>query len=250
MKSARSTRLLWLVVIMILSLSCSINMGNTPTAAPIVIPPTAIPQPTAIPPTPIPTDTPIPTAVPTKGPTIIDDNFNADTGRFKCETCIVAGGELTMGPFSLVDSWKPFIALCNDCGSIKNYKMSVDTWYESGNSQFGWGLVVRQDEKTTYLLAASSWLVYNVFSFDLGSASSGGVGYRTLIGNWSKGGLVAGRGINHLEVVMQDSSMAISINGMLIRNLDLKASSGQVGLWVGNWETSASFDNFHFEELP
>jgi hypothetical protein len=248
MKNAMITRWFGLIVLLTMAVGCGTGPASTPTAPPVV--PTNTPQPTQVPPTetPAPTNTPLPT--PTKGPIIIDDDFSTDTGRFKCETCIVEGGELTMGPFAMVDSYKPFVALCNDCGSIKNYKMSVDTWYNSGNSQFGWGLVVRQDEKTTYLLAASSWLVYNVFSFDLNTASSGGRGYRTLIGNWSKGGLVAGRGINHFEVVMEDSSMAISINGMLIRNLDLKASSGQVGLWVGNWETSALFDNFHFEELP
>jgi hypothetical protein len=181
---------------------------------------------------------------------LIDDDFSTDNGRFKCDNCVIANGELTMGPFPLIDSYQPFITLCSDCGSVKNYKMSVDVWYNSGNSNFGWGLVVRQDDKTTYLLAASSWLVYNVFSFDLSSASSGGIGYKTLIGNWSKGALTAGRGINRLEVVMQDASMAISINGTLHRNLDIKANNGQVGLWVGNWETSATFDNFYFEELP
>jgi hypothetical protein len=148
----------------------------------------------------------------------------------------------------LIDSWEPFIVLCSDCGKSTNYKMSVDMWYNSGNSNFGWGLVVRQDDKTAYLVAASSWLYYNVFSFDLSSASSGGVGYDSLIGRWSKGGLVAGRGVNHFEIVMNGSSMSISINELNIRTLDLPITSGQVGLWVGNWETSATFDNFHFEE--
>jgi hypothetical protein len=154
-----------------------------------------------------------------------------------------------MGSFAMVDSYTPFVAICQECGSFTNYKMSVDTWYESGNSSFGWGLVARQDEKITYLLAATSWQVYNVFSFDRSTESQGGRGYKTMIGNWSKGGLSAGRNVNHLEIVMQGSSMAVWINGRLIRNVDLKANIGQVGLWVGNWETSANFDNFHFEEI-
>jgi hypothetical protein len=47
---------------------------------------------------------------------------------------------------------------------------------------------------------------------------------------------------------MKGSSMTILINELNIRTLDLPTKSGQVGLWVGNWETSATFDNFHFEE--
>jgi hypothetical protein len=126
--------------------------------------------------------------------------------------------------------------------------MSADIWYVAGNSNFGYGLVLRDDNKENLYLAVSSWLVYNVFSFD--PSAGGGAGWKTLIGNWTKGGLVAGRGINTVEVVMQDSTLSITINGKLNRNIDLPSGSGQVGLYVSNWETGAGFDNFHFEELP
>lgn len=251
MKSPRSTRLLWLVVILILSLSCSIDMGTTPTEAPVVIPPTAIVKSTAIPPTPIPipTETPIPpTAVPTKGPTIIDDDFSTDVGRFKCDNCVIDGGSLTIGPFPMVDSWKPFVALCNDCGSHPNYKMSAETWYAAGNSNRGFGIVVRQDKKYTYLVAMSSWQLYTVFEFD--QTAGGGAGYRSLIGNWSKGGLGPGRAVHFIDILMKNGSMTLTINKDFSRVIDLPSGSGEVGLWVGSWETSASFDNFHYEELP
>ena len=251
MKSPRSTRLLWMVVILILSLSCSIDMGTTPTEAPVAIPPTAIAQATAIPPTPIPipTETPIPpTAVPTKGPIIIDDDFSSDTGRFKCESCFFDGESLTIGPFPLVDSYKPFVVLCGDCGSPPNYKMSVETWFAAGSQPLGFGLVVRQDKKYTYLVAMSSWQVYNVFEFD--ETAGGGVGYRSLVGNWSKGGLGPGRAVHFIDILMMNGSMTLTINKDFSRVFDLPSGSGEVGLSVGNWETSASFDNFHYEELP
>ena len=248
MQKARLTRFFWLAVLAALLIGCA-----APAVPPTPIPLPTQPPPTAIPPTNTalpPTNTPIPpTITPTPGPVVIEDDFSTDTGRFKCDKCVVANGALTIGPFDMVDSFTPFVTICEECGSFTNYKMSVDTWYESGNSQFGWGLLARQDEEFMYLLAATSWQVYNVFSFDRSTETKGGRGYKTLIGNWSKGGLSAGRKVNHLEIVMQGSSMAISINGMLIRNLDIKVSSGQVGLWVGNWETSANFDNFHFEEI-
>ncbi|MBI5934307.1 MAG: hypothetical protein HY867_11415 [Chloroflexi bacterium] len=250
MKNARQIRWFSLIVLATLLMGCSMGAA-APTATPVPptdtpIPPTATPVPPTA--TPLPTDTPLPT--PTPGPIVIDDDFSADNGRFTCESCTIEGGQLTIGPFPLVDSWQPFTVLCNDCGDVPNYKMSVDTWYNSGNNSFGWGLVVRQDEKTTYLIASSSWLVYNVFSFDLSSASSGGLGYKSLIRGWDKkSGLVAGRGVNHFEITMQGSTMTIMINGLNLRTFDLPTNDGQVGLWVGNWETSAFFDNFHFEEI-
>jgi hypothetical protein len=247
MKIARSTRFLWLAILLAMAAGCTMGPA-VPTATPV---PTETYTPSPVPPTetPIPTNTSTPTITPTPGPVVIDDDFSADSGRFTCEKCVVSDGKLTMGSFAMVDSYTPFVAICQDCGSFTNYKMSVDTWYESGNSSFGWGLVIRQDEETTHLLAATSWQVYNIFSFDRSTESQGGRGYKTIIGNWSKGGLSAGRNVNRLEIVMQGSSMAVWINGKLIRNIDLKVNNGQVGLWVGNWETSANFDNFHFEEI-
>ncbi len=250
MKTPRSTRLLWLVAILILSLSCSINMGTEPAADPIVIPPTAMPQPVVVQPTPIPipTNTTIPTPVPTQGPIVIDDDFSTDTGRFKCDNCVIGGGGLTVGPFPLVDSWKPFVALCSDCGTHANYKMSVETWYASGNSNRGFGLVVRQEKKFMYLVAVSSWQKYTVFEFD--QTAGGGAGYRHLIGNWSQGGLGPGRAVHFIDILMKNGSMTVTLNKDFTRAINIPAGSGEVGLWVGSWETSASFDNFHYEELP
>ena len=244
MKTARLTRLFWLVVLLILSVSCTIGPASTPTA-------TLVPTdtPTPIPPTetPLPTDTPVPTVTPTPGPVIIDDDFSTDAGRFKCESCYVENGELTIGPFAMVDSWKPFTVLCSDCGTFSNYKMSVDTWYAAGNSNRGFGIVVRQDDKFSYLVAMSSWQLYNVFEFD--QTVAGGAGYNTLIGNWSKGGLGAGRAVHHIDIVMQNGSMTLTINSGFSRIIELPSGKGEVGLWVGSWETSAAFDNFHFEEI-
>lgn len=247
MKNVRS-RLLWLTVIVILTLSCGIDFG-TPT--PAVEPPAPALQATPIPPTvapptatAVPTDTPLPT--PTPGPIVIDDDFSTDSGRFKCDNCVVQDGTLTVGPFPMVDSWKPFVTLCSDCGKFANYKMSVETWYAAGNSNRGFGIVTRQTDKFTYLVAMSSWQLYNVFEFD--QSAGGGAGYKTLLGNWSKGGLGAGRAVHFIDIVMQNGSMTLTINKDFTRVFTLPPGSGEVGLWVGSWETSASFDNFHFEE--
>jgi hypothetical protein len=113
-------------------------------------------------------------------------------------------------------------------------------------------LLLRDHEKTPIILAASTWLVYNVFSFD--TSVAGGQGWASLMGGWSEGGLRAGRGINNLEVIMRTADgktqLSITINGKVRRTLDLPAGSGEVGLFVGTYHTSSTFDNFHFEELP
>ena len=188
--------------------------------------PTFTPLPTATD-TPAPTDTPVPTITPTTGPIIVDDDFSTDSGRFQCDSCVVKDGALIMGPFTAVDSFKPFFALCNDCGIATNYKMSVDTWYADGRSDFGFGLLLREHGDSPIFLATSTWLVYNVFSFD--TSVKGGRGWESLMGDWSEGGLRAGRGINNLEVVMQTvdgkTKLSISINGKVRRTLDLPAGS-------------------------
>jgi hypothetical protein len=131
--------------------------------------------------------------------------------------------------------------------------MSVDTWYIEGNSNAGFGLVLREGEdKYTFLMAVSSWQLYNILAFD--KTVGGGRGWLTVIGNWSKGGLKAGRGVNHIEVVMQSnagqSAVTLTINDGFTRTVDIPSGSGQVGVFVGRWEIGAAFDNFHFEELP
>lgn len=254
MKNARLTRLLWLVAALILTISCTIGSSTTPTQAPpIVIQPTAISQPTAIPPTAVPptavppTDTPMPTA--TQGPVIIDDDFSADNGRFKCDKCTVEGGQLLMGPFEYVDSYEPFKTICSDCGTVTNYKMSVDAWYVEGNTSFGFGLTLRDSEDSLDIFATvTTWQVYNVFSFD--PKAGGGAGWDSLIGGWKQGPMKPGRGINTIEVQVKDSSVTVTINGDMLRTVNLPKGSGQVGMYVSNFQVGAAFDNFHFEELP
>lgn len=253
MKNPRLTRLLWLVAALALSISCTIGSTATPTQAPIVIQPTAISQPTAIPPTAIPptavpsTDTPAPT--PTKGPVIIDDDFSADNGRFKCDSCVVEGGQLTVGPFAYVDSYEPFTAICSDCGTVTNYKMSVDIWFVDGNTTFGFGLLLRDSKDGLDLfMTSTTWQVYNVFSFD--PKAGGGAGWDSLIGGWKQGPMKPSRGVNTFEALVKDSKLTVTINGDLLRTVDLPKGSGQVGMYVSNFQVGAGFDNFHFEELP
>ena len=250
MQNARIAHWIGLIVLLSLVVGCGTGPA-APTATPV--PPTDTPEPTPVPPTetPVPTDTPLPT--PTKGPIIIDDDFSTDTGRFKCDGCSIQDGALIVGAFPMVDTYAPFLVLCDDCGESENYKMSVDTWYIEGNSDAGFGLVLRNVErKYAILMAVSSWQLYNVLLFD--KSVDGGRGWMTYIGPWTKGGLKAGRGVNHIEVVVKSepgkSILTLTINDDFTRTVELDDGIGKVGVFVGRWEIGAAFDNFHYEELP
>jgi hypothetical protein len=249
MEHTRNTR--WIVLFVLLALTVGCGTGqSTPTATPVV--PTDTPEPTPIPPTktPMPTNTPMPT--PTKGPIIIDDDFSVDSGRFQCDGCSVQDGALIVGAFPMVDTYAPYMVLCKDCGDAKNYKMSVDTWYIEGNSNAGFGLVLRNVERQyAILMGVSSWQLYNVLYFD--KTVDGGRGWFTYLGNWTKGGLKAGRGVNHIDILVESAAgksvVTLTINDDYNRSVDLPSGSGKVGVFVGRWEIGAAFDNFHYEEI-
>lgn len=250
MRFNQSASMFVLILLMLVMVGCS-TFASPPTATPV--PPTDTPTSTPVPPTetPVPTDTPLPT--PTQGPIVVDDDFSTDSGRFKCEGCSVKDGALVVGPFPMVDSYAPTIVLCNDCGEAESYKMSVDTWYIEGNSNAGFGLTLRNVErKYAILLGVSSWQLYNVLAFD--KTVEGGRGWFTYIGTWTKGGLKAGRGVNHIDVLVESkpgkSVLTLTINDDYTRTVDLDDGIGKVGLFVGKWEIGAAFDNFHYEELP
>jgi hypothetical protein len=251
MKNARHARWLSLTVIAMLLVGCSMGAA-APTATPVPptdtpIPPTATPVPPTD--TPAPTDTPLPTATPS--PVLIDDDFSADAGRFKCENCVIQDGALTVGPFAVVDSYEPYMAICSDCGKASNFKMSVDTWYVEGNSNSGFGVILSTGGSYSFFMAVSSWQLYNVLAYD--PSVGGGRGWYTILGNWSKGGLKAGRGVNHIDVVMKTtggrSNLTLTINNDFTRNVEFDGISGEVGVYVGRWEIGAAFDNFHYEEI-
>jgi len=248
MKNARLVRWFSLVVVTTLLMGCSMGAA-APTATPVPptdtpIPPTATPVPPTA--TPLPTDTPLPT--PTPGPIVIDDDFSADAGRFTCDNCVVEGGILIMGPFEYIDSREPFKAYCGDCGIATNFKMSVDTWYTEGNNSYGFGVLIRDSADDEDLFATvTTNQKYNAFRFD--PNVGGGVGWTSLLGGWKLGPMKPGRGVNNIEVVVENGTLSITINGDFLRTADIPYGSGQVGLYVSNFMVGAAFDNFHYEEI-
>jgi hypothetical protein len=206
---------------------------------PTVPPPTNTPEP--------PTATPLPTATNTPaGPIVVDDDFSSDTGRFKCDYCKVENGAFFVGPWPVADTFDAYFALCEECGVVSSFKMSVDAWYVEGASDRGFGLMLRHmDDKSFIDIEITTWQVYGIWHFDPNNGWDTGYPY-----SWVKGGLKPGRATNHIEVTMDGAkgSLSISINGVH-RLSDVPPGRGQVGLVVGMHSLGVAFDNFHFEEI-
>ncbi len=206
-----------------------------------------------------PTSTPAPTATVTPGPLVIDDDFSSMNARWQgCGVCAIKDGALNFGPYPSSMSAKGYITLCDDCGVVHEYKMSVDATYITGPSDRGFGFVVRESNGDFTDLEITTWQLYGVWSYDskLGDAWNA---WRPLIskGFTPTGYLNPGLIKNHIEVEVQASEASsntdlikISFNGTLLNTLEVPAGSGRVGLAVGLHSLGVAFDNFHFEAMP
>ena len=237
-------------LIVMIGLAC----GTTPPATQATIAPTSVPP--TVPPTvpsntpPPPTSTPAPTATitPTPGPIVVNDDFSTDAGRFKCELCVVKDGELHIGPYPSRDSYEAFTALCEDCGSPSNFKLSFDAHYVSGWSDRGFGAVIRENDGSFIDLEITTWLVYGVWHYDESLSNSAWAWDKGYTSGWVQGGLKGGTQKNHVEATLQGDQLRISINGVE-RLVTVPTGKGRVGLVVGMHSLEIAFDNFHFEEL-
>jgi len=227
---------------------------TAPPATDTPVPPTSTPLPTATD-TPVPTDTAVPTITPTTGPIIIDDDFSADNGLFKCDFCKVSDGALLMGPYPTELKGNPYYTICSACGTATNYKMSVDTWFVDGASDRGFGLLLRENDGNLIDLEVSTWQVYGVWTYNPSLATTTEFkGWGAITDGWVEGWLKPGRAVNHVDVIMKTEggqmTLTVTINDKGGRALNVESGSGNVGLLVGMHSLGVAFDNFHFEELP
>lgn len=202
-------------------------------------------------PTPRPTSTPMPTS----GPLMIDDSFDSLDARWQsCTVCTVKAGRLIMGPYPASNSARGYIALCKDCGIVREYKMSVDASFLSGASDRGYGLMLREWGGDYIGVEITTWQVYGVWFFDSKKED-----WYTLLekGFMPTSSLRPGAIQNHIDVeVMADplkkdkDVVKISINRRLLNTIEIPKGDGYVGLAVGLHSIAVAFDNFHFEGTP
>ncbi|HET7011648.1 MAG TPA: hypothetical protein VFI11_12805 [Anaerolineales bacterium] len=201
--------------------------------------PTASPRP--------PTATPMPTATP--GPLILYDDFRFDDGRWDgCSHCRYEDGELVVGPYSPSEGAYGVPIVCEDCGVVADYDMAVDVRFIDGQSDRGFGLLLRYDEETgRYLdLEAMTWQVYGVWYFDPQLLS-----WSTL-GGWKYSpSMYPSYLSNHIEVQVRGPWLQIDMNGVTVEVYEnLPPGPGKVGLVVGFHGIQVAFDNFAIVIYP
>lgn len=205
------------------------------------------------------TSTPLPTATATPGPLVIDDDFSSLGSRWQgCSVCSIKDGALLFGPYPSVSSLKGYITLCQDCGVVHEYKMSVDATFSSGASDRGFGFVLREEDGKFLDLEITTWQVYGVWSYDPQGGDSA-VAWTSLLSKAYLPTPYLNPGVikNHIEVQVVGSEVndsmdlvKLSFNGTLLNTIEVKRGSGHVGLAVGLHSIGVLFDNFHFEGMP
>lgn len=157
-----------------------------------------------------------------------------------------------MGPYPTEMTGKAYFAICDECGTATNYKMSVDTWFIEGASDRGFGLLLRENDGSFIDIEVSTWQVYGVWNYDA-TVPTGQFPWSAITDGWVEGWLKPGRAVNHVDVIMKTeggkTTLTVTINDKGGRTLDVESGSGNVGLLVGMHSLGVAFDNFHFEEL-
>jgi hypothetical protein len=207
-----------------------------------------------------PTTTPIPrpsgTAVSTPGPIVITDDFSTLDPRWQsCAACRVKDGRMLMGPYPSSSSTRGYVAICKDCGIVREYKMSVDAVFLSGASDRGFGFVLREWDGSYITLEITTWQVYGVWFFDSKDKETWyTLLKKTLVPSSS---LRPGRIKNHIDVEVVASRekkdkdlLKISFNGVPLRTIEIPRGDGHVGLGVGLHSIGVAFDDFRFESMP
>lgn len=199
------------------------------------------------------TPSPLPTAIPTQpatpGPTIIQDDFSMDVGRWiECGQCVIENGVMRMGPYPIAMDGGGYLAICRDCGTPQDYKMGVDATFVDGYTDRGFGLAVRERDGDYVDVEITTWQYYGAWVF----IKDRNIWDYLLNDSWKPTpNLRPGVATNRLEIEVTSkggkSTINIYINGQLVDSPTMDAVSGRVGLVVGLHSLGVVFDNFYFE---
>lgn len=219
-------------------------MEFTPTATRTPVPPSA----TAT----IPTETPTPsrTPTPTKSvhPIQVREDFSQDGGAWLwCEHCAWKSGKLYMGPYPASGAYVQHVVVCARCGLVTNYKVAVEVAFGEGQSERGYGFLLRMTDEYLMTVEITPWQSVAVWKLDYVKGWS-------LVDAVHTGSVRPGNLTNHIEVEVTDagsgkSDMSVTVNGktvMVVWNQPGDASV--VGLTLYGHATEVVFDNFEFLE--
>ncbi len=204
---------------------------------------------TEAPPTETPTITLSPTATLEPHPIKLHDDFSSELINWlMCEECIYKNDALYMGPWPSSGAYIQHFAVCQDCGLVTYYYMSVIATYEDGPSERGYGLLLRLTDEYAITLEITPLQTVAVWKLDFETGA-----FDLLDGRWS-GAVKAGVQTNHIEVYVTESSqgradISVSVNG---KNVFIvwgqPKDQSPVGLTLWGHALEVQFDDFIFEE--
>ncbi len=214
--------------------------------------------------TPVPTLTPTatatkkptatPTITPTPGPVIFIDSFEKMTDDWvECEWCAWGEGSLFFGPVPASHAKYVHSAICATCGTPVAYRMAVDVEWVEGQSDRGYGLILKSTDEYVIVLEITPLQLLFLARYDFDTRE-----WRLLnadIQNVFNGMVRPGKKTNHIEVetVLKEggkkTEIYVSLNGKVSTVLyNQPADPGVVGLEMGFHAVKVKFDNFEFEE--
>lgn len=193
---------------------------------------------------PSPTEAPPPTAA---GPHSLDDDFSAPSDDWDCGQCEVSGGKLVMGPYPVAGAGLQHVAYCDSCGVVGTYRMAVDVTFDEGQSDRGYGFMVRENDEYMLVYEITPWQTIGFWKADYETRQ-----WEFINGQFS-GAVQPGAQTNHIEIeVARNSSGQTDISLMVNGRTPLVIFNqpddvGWVGLTLFGHALSVTFDNFHFE---
>jgi hypothetical protein len=193
---------------------------------------------------------PEPTATLSLHPIQLYDDFSSyQVNWLNCEVCEYKNDALYIGPYPVSGAYQAHFAICQECGLVTYYRISVVATFEEGVSTRGYGLLLRYTEDYVITVEITPWQTVDVWKYDLSSQT-----YECL--DWKGSGAVkAGAQSNRIEVYVSESgqgrtdiSVSINYKNILIIWGQPKDQS-PVGLTVFGHAQEVSFDDFVFEEF-
>ena len=185
---------------------------------------------------------PTPVAIPTpRVPATFGDAFNDNSYGWNLDS--VQGKyqvQIGNGNLSLEDDdhkllWEPIPGE----RSFSDFKLFVDASLAKGDNANGYGVYIRatsnQDSSvaTYYRFALFGDGSYAIFKGVLDP--SGRSGYTKLVDDTLNPAIKKGKGVNHIIITAQGSSLSLTVNGQLLKTVtDTSYASGSAGLFVSN----------------
>lgn len=202
-------------------------------------------------PTTSPTVTATPTQAPTatpEGPLSIDDDFSSQKGIWaECEFCSVKENEMRMGPFPVSHAFQQNWAICDPCGMVTTYTVTVDVRFIEGPSERGFGLVLGLNPDGFYTFEVTPWQTVDLWHLDFEAGE-----WEWVNGTFA-GAVRTGNQYNSLRLEASENSAgridySLGVNGstpLVIFNRAV--DPGWLGLTLYGHAVEVRFDNFSFE---